>query len=179
MKLLITESLPEKTQKTGKMFRKISKKLLSAWEFQRQKEIFSRERARRWNPNQSTTKSAMTWQSLELFSATWTQLCASLNTAVWSGGSFVYIPKGVHVELPLQAYFRINAERTGQFERTMIIVEDGASVHYIEGCSAPSYSENSLHAAVVELIALPGSRVRYTTLQNWATNIFNLVTKRA
>jgi len=104
---------------------------------------------------------------------------ASLNTAVWSGGSFVYIPKGVHVELPLQAYFRINAERTGQFERTMIIVEDGASVHYIEGCSAPSYSENSLHAAVVELIALPGSRVRYTTLQNWATNIFNLVTKRA
>ncbi len=104
---------------------------------------------------------------------------AALNTAVWSGGSFVFIPKGVHVEQPLQAYFRINAERTGQFERTLIIVEEGASCHYVEGCSAPSYSESSLHAAVVEVIALPGSRVRYTTLQNWATNVFNLVTKRA
>src|SRR3989338_969191 len=104
---------------------------------------------------------------------------ASLNTAVWSGGSFVYIPKGVHVELPLQAYFRINAERTGQFERTMIIVEDGARASYVEGCSAPSYSENSLHAAVVEVIALPNSSFRYTTLQNWSTNVFNLVTKRA
>ncbi len=104
---------------------------------------------------------------------------AALNTAVWSGGSFVFVPKGVRVDLPLQAYFRINAERTGQFERTLIIVEEGASCHYIEGCSAPSYAEHSLHAAVVEVIALPGSRVRYTTLQNWATNVFNLVTKRA
>ena len=104
---------------------------------------------------------------------------ASLNTAVWSGGSFVYIPKGVHVELPLQAYFRINESRTGQFERTMIIVEEGARASYVEGCSAPSYSENSLHAAVVEVIALPNSSFRYTTLQNWSTNVFNLVTKRA
>lgn len=104
---------------------------------------------------------------------------AALNTACWSGGSFVYVPKGVHVDLPLQAYFRINAERVGQFERTLIIVEEGASVHYLEACSAPLYSENSLHAAVVEIIAMPNSRVRYTTLQNWSTNIYNLVTKRA
>ena len=104
---------------------------------------------------------------------------AALNSAVWSGGSFVYIPKNVHVDLPLQAYFRINAEKTGQFERTLIIADEGSSVHYIEGCSAPSYSESSLHTAVVEVIALPGARVRYTTLQNWATNVYNLVTKRA
>ncbi len=104
---------------------------------------------------------------------------AALNTAVWSGGSFVYIPKGVHVELPLQAYFRINAKNVGQFERTLIIVEEGASVHYIEGCSSPSYSTSSLHSAVVEVIAHKNSRVRYTTLQNWMSNVFNLVTKRA
>jgi len=104
---------------------------------------------------------------------------AALNTAVWSGGSFVYVPKNVKVDLPLQAYFRINAEKTGQFERTLIIVEEGAEVNYIEGCSAASYSSNSLHTAVVEVVALKDSRVRYTTLQNWSDNIYNLVTKRA
>ncbi len=104
---------------------------------------------------------------------------AALNTAVWSGGSFVYVPKGVHVDIPLQAYFRINAENMGQFERTLIIVEEGASVHYIEGCTAPIYSTNSLHSAVVEIIVKKGGKCRYTTIQNWANNIFNLVTKRA
>jgi len=104
---------------------------------------------------------------------------AALNSAVWSGGSFVYVPKGVKVELPLQAYFRINAKNMGQFERTLIIVEEGAEVHYIEGCSAPVYSTDSLHAAVVEVIAHKNSRVRYTTLQNWSNDVYNLVTKRA
>lgn len=104
---------------------------------------------------------------------------AALNTAVWSGGSLVYVPKGVKVELPLQAYFRINAERAGQFERTLIVVEEGASVHYVEGCSAPAYSSASLHAAVVEVIVKPGAKVRYTTIQNWYKNVYNLVTKRA
>jgi Fe-S cluster assembly protein SufB len=104
---------------------------------------------------------------------------AALNSAVWSGGSFVYVPKGVKVELPLQAYFRINAKNVGQFERTLIITEPGASVHYIEGCTAPVYSSDSLHSAVVELIALEGSKIRYTTIQNWSNNVYNLVTKRA
>ena len=104
---------------------------------------------------------------------------AALNSAVWSGGSFVYIPKGVKVEIPLQAYFRINAKNMGQFERTLIIAEEGASVHYIEGCTAPNYSTASLHAAVVEIIAKKGSSVRYTTVQNWSKNVYNLVTKRA
>jgi Fe-S cluster assembly protein SufB len=104
---------------------------------------------------------------------------AALNTAVWSGGSFVYVPKGVHVDIPLQAYFRINAENMGQFERTLIIVEEGASAHYIEGCTAPSYSTNSLHSAVVEIVVKKGGKFRYTTIQNWSDNIFNLVTKRA
>lgn len=104
---------------------------------------------------------------------------AALNSAVWSGGSFVYVPKGVHVELPLQAYFRINAEAFGQFERTIIIAEEGSYVHYIEGCTAPIYSTSSLHSAVVEIFAKPGSHVRYTTVQNWSKNIYNLVTKRA
>lgn len=104
---------------------------------------------------------------------------AALNTAVWSGGSFVYVPKGVHVDIPLQAYFRINAENMGQFERTLIIIEEGASVHYIEGCTAPVYSTNSLHSAVVEIIVKKGGKCRYTTIQNWANNIYNLVTKRA
>ena len=104
---------------------------------------------------------------------------AALNTAVWSGGSFVYIPKGVKVKIPLQAYFRINTKNVGQFERTMIIVEEGASVHYVEGCSAPIYSAASLHAAVVEVFAKKGSNVRYTTIQNWSNNVYNLVTKRA
>ena len=104
---------------------------------------------------------------------------AALNTAVWSGGSFVYVPKGVHVDIPLQAYFRINAENMGQFERTLIILEEGASAHYIEGCTAPAYSTNSLHSAVVEIICNKGSKFRYTTIQNWANNIYNLVTKRA
>ncbi len=104
---------------------------------------------------------------------------AALNSAVWSGGSFVYVPRGVKVPMPLQAYFRINTKNVGQFERTLIVVEDGADVHYIEGCSAPSYSTNSLHAAVVEVIAHKNSRVRYTTLQNWSGNVYNLVTKRA
>ena len=104
---------------------------------------------------------------------------AALNTAVWSGGSFVYVPKGVHVDMPLQAYFRINAENMGQFERTLIIVEEGSFVHYIEGCTAPIYTTDSLHSAVVEIIVKPGSRVRYTTIQNWSHNVYNLVTKRA
>src|SRR4249920_3836791 len=104
---------------------------------------------------------------------------AALNSAVWSGGSFVYVPPGVHVEMPLQAYFRINTENMGQFERTLIIADEGSYVHYVEGCTAPTYSSNSLHSAVVELIAKPGARIRYTTVQNWSTNVFNLVTKRA
>jgi Fe-S cluster assembly protein SufB len=104
---------------------------------------------------------------------------AALNSAVWSGGSFVYVPKGVKVEMPLQAYFRINTENMGQFERTMIIAEEGSDVHYIEGCTAPVYSTDSLHSAVVEIIAKPGARVRYTTVQNWSQNVYNLVTKRA
>ena len=104
---------------------------------------------------------------------------AALNSAVWSGGSFVYIPKDIIVEAPLQAYFRINSKHMGQFERTLIIAEPGAQVHYVEGCSAPIYSAHSLHSAVVEIIALERSQVRYTTIQNWAPNIYNLVTKRA
>ena len=104
---------------------------------------------------------------------------AALNTAVWSGGSFVYVPPGVVVDVPLQAYFRINSENMGQFERTLIIVDEGAQVHYVEGCTAPTYSSESLHSAVVEIICKPGSRVRYTTIQNWADNVYNLVTKRA
>ena len=104
---------------------------------------------------------------------------AALNAAVWSGGSFVYVPKGVEVPLPLQAYFRINGENTGQFERTLIVVEEGAKVHYIEGCTAPIYATDSLHAAVVEVVALAGSKVRYTTIQNWSNDVYNLVTKRA
>ncbi|MBI2656507.1 Fe-S cluster assembly protein SufB [Candidatus Woesearchaeota archaeon] len=104
---------------------------------------------------------------------------AALNSAVWSGGSFVYVPAGVKVDLPLQAYFRINARNMGQFERTLIIAEPGASVHYIEGCTAPTYSSDSLHSAVVELIAMEGSRIQYTTIQNWSNNVYNLVTKRA
>ena len=104
---------------------------------------------------------------------------SALNTAVWSGGSFVYVPKGVEVPLPLQAYFRINGENTGQFERTLIVVDEGAKVHYIEGCTAPIYATESLHVAVVEVVALPGSKVRYTTIQNWSNDVYNLVTKRA
>ncbi|SHE72513.1 Iron-regulated ABC transporter membrane component SufB [Ferrithrix thermotolerans DSM 19514] len=104
---------------------------------------------------------------------------AALNSAVWSGGSFIYVPPGVKVEMPLQAYFRINAENMGQFERTLIIADEGSQVHYIEGCSAPVYTTDSLHSAVVELIAKPGARITYTTIQNWSTNVYNLVTKRA
>jgi Fe-S cluster assembly protein SufB len=104
---------------------------------------------------------------------------AALNSAVWSGGSFVYVPAGVKVEIPLQAYFRINTENMGQFERTLIIAEEGSYVHYVEGCTAPIYSSDSLHSAVVEIIVKRGARVRYTTIQNWSTNVFNLVTKRA
>ncbi len=104
---------------------------------------------------------------------------SALNTAVWSGGSFVYVPKGVEVKIPLQAYFRINTKNVGQFERTLIIVEEGAKVFYVEGCSAPIYSASSLHAAVVEVIAKKDSRVRYTTIQNWSKNVYNLVTKRS
>src|SRR5579883_2021229 len=104
---------------------------------------------------------------------------AALNSAVWSGGSFIYVPPGVRVELPLQAYFRINAENMGQFERTLIIVDEGAYVHYVEGCTAPIYSSDSLHAAVVEIIVKKNARCRYTTIQNWSNNVYNLVTKRA
>ena len=104
---------------------------------------------------------------------------SALNGAVWSGGSFIYVPKGVHLDKPLQSYFRINNEKSGQFERTLIIVDEGADVHYVEGCTAPTYSKESLHAAVVEIIVLKGGRCRYSTVQNWSTNIVNLVTKRA
>ena len=104
---------------------------------------------------------------------------AALNTAVWSGGSFVYVPKGVHVEIPLQAYFRINTENMGQFERTLIIADEGSYVHYVEGCTAPIYKTDSLHSAVVEIIVKKNARVRYTTIQNWSNNVYNLVTKRA
>ncbi|HSA53182.1 MAG TPA: Fe-S cluster assembly protein SufB [Yinghuangia sp.] len=104
---------------------------------------------------------------------------AALNTAVWSGGSFIYVPPGVHVEIPLQAYFRINTENMGQFERTLIIADEGSYVHYVEGCTAPIYSSDSLHSAVVEIIVKKNARVRYTTIQNWSNNVYNLVTKRA
>jgi Fe-S cluster assembly protein SufB len=104
---------------------------------------------------------------------------AALNSAVWSGGSFIYVPPGVKVEMPLQAYFRINAENMGQFERTLIIVDEGAYVHYVEGCTAPIYSTDSLHSAVVEIVVKAGGRCRYTTIQNWSQNVYNLVTKRA
>ena len=104
---------------------------------------------------------------------------AALNSAVWSGGSFIYVPPGVKIEMPLQAYFRINAENMGQFERTLIIVDEGAYVHYVEGCTAPIYSSDSLHSAVVEIIVEKGARCRYTTIQNWSNNVYNLVTKRA
>ena len=103
---------------------------------------------------------------------------SALNTAVWSGGSFIYVPKGVHVEMPVQAYFRINSENMGQFERTLIIADEGSSIQYVEGCTAPTFSTDSLHSAVVELIALKGATIRYTTVQNWSTNVYNLVTKR-
>jgi Fe-S cluster assembly protein SufB len=104
---------------------------------------------------------------------------AALNSAVWSGGSFIYVPPGVHIEFPLQAYFRINSENMGQFERTLIIVDEGASVHYVEGCTAPTYSSESLHSANVEILVKKGGRCRYTTIQNWSNNVYNLVTKRA
>jgi Fe-S cluster assembly protein SufB len=104
---------------------------------------------------------------------------AALNTATWSGGSFIYVPKGVHIDMPLQAYFRINTQNMGQFERTLIIVDEGAYVHYVEGCTAPVYSSDSLHSAVVEIIVKAGGRCRYTTIQNWSNNVYNLVTKRA
>lgn len=104
---------------------------------------------------------------------------AALNTAVWSGGSFIYVPPGVHIDLPLQAYFRINAQNMGQFERTLIIVDEGAYVHYVEGCTAPTYSTDSLHSAVVEIIVKENGRCRYSTIQNWSHNVYNLVTKRA
>src|SRR5215210_2495686 len=104
---------------------------------------------------------------------------AALNSAVWSGGSFIYVPPGVKIEMPLQAYFRINAENMGQFERTLILVDEGAYVHYVEGCTAPIYSTDSLHSAVVEILVKKGGRCRYTTIQNWSNNVYNLVTKRA
>ena len=104
---------------------------------------------------------------------------AACNSAVWSGGSFVYVPKGVKVEMPLQAYFRLNAEGTGQFERTLIIVDEGAQLHYVEGCTAPTYSRDSFHSGVIEIIVKKGARMRYTTIQNWSTNVYNLVTQRA
>ena len=104
---------------------------------------------------------------------------AALNTACWSGGSFVYVPKGVHLDIPLQAYFRINAQSMGQFERTLIIVDEGASIHYVEGCTAPSYSQDSLHSGVIEIIVRKGARCRYSTIQNWSTNVYNLVTQRS
>jgi Fe-S cluster assembly protein SufB len=104
---------------------------------------------------------------------------AAINTAVWSGGSFVYVPKGVNVEMPLQAYFRLNSENMGQFERTLIIADEGAQVHYVEGCTAPTYSSDSFHSGVIEIMVRKGARCRYTTIQNWSTNVYNLVTQRS
>ena len=104
---------------------------------------------------------------------------SALNTAVWSGGSFIYVPPGIHVDIPLQAYFRINTENMGQFERTLIVVDEGSYIHYVEGCTAPIYSSDSLHSAVVEIIVKKNARCRYTTIQNWSNNVYNLVTKRA
>ena len=104
---------------------------------------------------------------------------SALNTAVWSGGTFIYVPKGVKLDKPLQSYFRINAESMGQFERTLIIVDEGAEVHYVEGCTAPIYSKDSMHAAVVEIFVHENAKCRYTTIQNWSNNVYNLVTKRA
>ena len=104
---------------------------------------------------------------------------AALNSAVWSGGSFIYIPKGIKVDLPLQAYFRLNAANIGQFERTLIIADEGSQVHYVEGCTAPIYSTDSFHSGVIEIVVKKGARVRYTTIQNWSTNVYNLVTQRA
>ncbi|MGE4003625.1 MAG: Fe-S cluster assembly protein SufB, partial [Planctomycetaceae bacterium] len=104
---------------------------------------------------------------------------AALNSAVWSGGSFIYVPPGVHIDFPLQAYFRINTQNMGQFERTLIIVDEGGSAHYVEGCTAPTYSSDSLHSAVVEIVVKKRGRFRYTTIQNWSNNVYNLVTKRA
>ena len=104
---------------------------------------------------------------------------AALTSAVWSGGSFVYVPKNVQVDLPLQAYFRLNTATVGQFERTLIIVEEGASVHYVEGCTAPQYTTDSFHSGVIEIIVKKGARSRYSTIQNWSTNVYNLVTQRA
>ena len=104
---------------------------------------------------------------------------AALNSAVWSGGSFVYIPKGVKVDLPLQAYFRLNMANIGKFERQLIIADEGSQVHYVEGCTAPTYTSNSFHSGVIEIIVKKGARVRYTTIQNWSTNVYNLVTQRA
>jgi Fe-S cluster assembly protein SufB len=104
---------------------------------------------------------------------------AALNSAVWSGGSFVYVPKGIKVDLPLQAYFRLNVANIGQFERTLIIADEGAQVHYVEGCTAPMYTTNSFHSGVIEIVVKPGARVRYSTIQNWSTNVFNLVTQRS
>ncbi|MBL7662331.1 Fe-S cluster assembly protein SufB [bacterium] len=125
-------------------------------------------------------------QHPELFREYWATIVppddnkfAALNSAAWSGGSFIYVPPGVKLDLPLQAYFRINAEKMGQFERTLIIIDEGAYAHYIEGCTAPTYSSDSLHSAVVEVIVKKGGRFRYSTIQNWATNVYNLVTKRA
>lgn len=122
----------------------------------------------------------------ELFREYWTTVIpaadnkfSALNTAVWSGGSFIWVPEGVNVEIPLQAYFRINSQNMGQFERTLIIAEPGSRIHYVEGCTAPIYSSDSLHSAVVEIIVKPHAQVRYTTIQNWSTNVYNLVTKRA
>ena len=104
---------------------------------------------------------------------------SALNGACWSGGSFIYVPKGVHLDKPLQSYFRINNEKSGQFERTLIIVDEGADIHYVEGCTAPAYSKESLHSGVVEIVVLKGAKCRYSTIQNWSTNIINLVTQRA
>jgi Fe-S cluster assembly protein SufB len=104
---------------------------------------------------------------------------AAMNTAVWSGGSFVYVPRGVHLDVPLQAYFRINAQSMGQFERTLIIVDEGASVHYVEGCTAPTYAKDSFHSGVIEILVKKNARCRYTTIQNWSTNVYNLVTQRS
>ena len=164
-------------------------------------EVPRRRSARSTSPRSSTTRSRRSSTTSACCSPTWTRRCATtptwckeyfgtiippndnkfaaLNTAVWSGGSFIYVPPGVQVDIPLQAYFRINAENMGQFERTLIIADEGSYVHYVEGCSAPIYSSDSLHSAVVEIMAKKGARVRYTTIQNWSTNVYNLVTKRA
>ncbi len=183
------------------MFPMRSRKPLISWASPRQSANSWRASARSTNRRWSITRSRSTWklkgviflsiedglrQHPDLFREYFGTVIpiednkfAALNGAVWSGGSFIYIPKGVKVDLPLQAYFRLNVANIGQFERTLIIADEGAQLHYVEGCTAPIYTTNSLHSGVIEIVVKKNARVRYTTIQNWSTNVYNLVTQRA